>query len=235
MKIGILQCGHAMDAVKAVHGDYDQMFRRLLGDHGLEFDTWNVVDMEFPPGIDAADGWLLTGSRHGVYDDLPFIAPLEDFVRRAYEAGVPLVGICFGHQLIAQALGGKVVKFDGGWSVGHQNYAFEGLGEVALNAWHQDQVVELPPGAQRVASSPFCQNAALVYGDRALTVQAHPEFSNDLIADFVRLRRGTAGLPDELLDAAAGKLGSMPDSGRLGRRIADFFLSHDDQLMRRHG
>lgn len=235
MKIGILQCGHAIDPVRATHGDYDDMFRQLLGGHGLEFATWNVVDMAFPPAIHAADGWLLTGSRHGVYDDLPFIAPLEGFVRQAYAARVPLVGVCFGHQLIAQALGGKVVKFDGGWSVGHQKYQFEGVGEVALNAWHQDQVVEPPADARRVATSPFCENAALVYGDRAFTVQAHPEFSNELIADFVRLRRGTANLPDELLDAAAGHLGTMPDSDELGRRIADFFLAHAVQPERRHG
>jgi GMP synthase-like glutamine amidotransferase len=235
MKIGILQCGHAMDAVKAVHGDYSDMFERLLEPYGFDFATWNVVDMEFPPGIDAADGWLLTGSRHGVYEGLPFIAPLEDFVRAAYAAAVPLVGVCFGHQLIAQALGGKVVKWEGGWSVGRQTYRFDDVGEVALNAWHQDQVVETPPDARRVATSPFCQNAALIYGDRAYSVQAHPEFSNDVIADFVRLRRGTANLPDELLDAAAGHLGTMPDSSELGRRIADFFQAHEAQPERRHG
>src|SRR5690606_32956787 len=117
-----------------------------------------------------AEGWLLTGSRHGVYDGLPFIAPLEAFVRDAYAAGVPLVGVCFGHQLIAQALGGRVEKFDGGWAVGRHSYAFEGVGEVALNAWHQDQVIEAPAGARQVASSEFCKNAALVYGDRAFTV-----------------------------------------------------------------
>ena len=226
MKIGILQCGHAMEEIRKAHGDYPAMFRDMLADNGFIFQTWSVVDMEFPPGIHAADGWLLTGSRHGVYDGLPFIEPLEEFVRDAYAAEVPLVGICFGHQLIAQALGGKVVKFDGGWAVGRQDYEFDGAGKVSLNAWHQDQVVELPPGATRVATSPFCVNAAIAYGGRAYTVQAHPEFSNGVVGDLVRLRRGTASYPDELMDAALGHMGSLPDSSGIARHIADFFLAH---------
>jgi GMP synthase-like glutamine amidotransferase len=235
MKIGILQCGHAMPEVKAAHGDYAAMFRRLLDGNGFTFETFDVVDMQFPDDVHACDGWLLTGSPHGVYDGLPFIAPLEDFIRGAYAAAVPLVGICFGHQLIAQALGGRVEKYQRGWAVGRHSYHFEGIGDVSLNAWHQDQVVEPPPGAETIASSPFCAHAALVYGDRALTVQAHPEFPNEVVADLVRLRRGTGTYPDDLMEAAEGHLSSLPDSPELGRRIAGFFLSHEPAKARKHG
>ncbi|PKP84422.1 MAG: glutamine amidotransferase, partial [Alphaproteobacteria bacterium HGW-Alphaproteobacteria-2] len=144
MKIGILQTGHAPDELIAEHGDYPAQFRRLLAGHGFEFDDYAVVDGEFPADIHAADGWLITGSRHGVYEDHPWIPPLEEFIRRAYVEHVPLAGICFGHQIIAQALGGKAEKFAGGWAVGPQTYRLAGGGEITLNAWHQDQVTRRP-------------------------------------------------------------------------------------------
>src|SRR5690606_24036163 len=120
--IGILQTGHAAEPIRAEQGDYDEMFRRLLGGHGFTFSTWNVVDGEFPEGPEAAEGWLITGSRHGAYEEHDWLPPLEDLIRAIREAKRPLVGICFGHQIVAQALGGRVEKFDGGWSVGPQHY-----------------------------------------------------------------------------------------------------------------
>lgn len=223
MKIGILQCGHAAPEVAADHGDYSQMFQRLLAGNGFEFASWDVVDMDFPESPRDADGWLLSGSRHGAYDDLPFIAPLEEFVRAAYAVPVPMVGICFGHQLIAQALGGRVEKFDGGWAVGRQDYAFGGLGNVALNAWHQDQVLDLPEGAEVVASNDFCRYAALRYGDRAYTVQPHPEFENPVIAKYVELRRGTADYPDAVMDRATAEAANPTENAVLAGEIARFF------------
>ena len=221
MHIGILQTGHAADPVRVQHGDYSDMFERLLEGEGLSFTTWNVVDMDFPRDVHAAEGWLLTGSRHGAYDDLPFIGVLADFIRNAYAAEVPMVGICFGHQMIAQALGGRVEKFQGGWAVGRQDYDFDGE-TVALNAWHQDQVTEAPAEAARVATSPFCENAALVYGARAFTVQAHPEFTPEVIRGLIETRgRGT--VPDPLLDVATEALEQPLDSPELARRIGRFF------------
>lgn len=101
-----------------------------------------------PPRSHDADGWLITGSRHGAYEDHAFIPPLEGFIRDAYGAAVPMVSICFGHQIIAQALGGKVEKFNGGWSVGAQDYDF-GDEKLTLNAWHQDQATRSVPKAPR--------------------------------------------------------------------------------------
>ncbi len=227
MKIGILQCGHAAPEVIAEHGDYDSMFARLLAGHGFDFKTWNVVDMEFPPAPDAADGWLLSGSRHGVYEDHPFIPPLEDFIRAAHAARMPMVGVCFGHQIIARALGGQVGKFSGGWAIGRHVYDFDGLGKLAINAWHQDQVIEPPAGARTIASSDFCRHAALAYGDHILTVQPHPEFSSPLIGKYLHLRRGQPGFPDDVMDEAARHLGEPTDNARLGTEIAHFFLKHD--------
>ena len=228
MRIGILKCGRSPDVLRGSLGDYDDMFTRLLAGRGFDFTSYHVEAMEFPASVHDADGWLLTGSRHGVYEDHAFIPPLEDFIRRAYEAAVPLVGICFGHQIVAQALGGKVVKFPGGWAVGAQDYRIDGA-TVTLNAWHQDQVVELPPDARVAGGNAFCENAVLVYGDRALTVQPQPEFPDAVIDGLIAHRSAT--VPDPLLDIARARRGSA-DSHAIADRIEAFFKAPRARLDR---
>ncbi|AWX92413.1 type 1 glutamine amidotransferase [Paracoccus mutanolyticus] len=220
MRIGILKCGQSPEVLRGELGDYDTMFERLLAGRGFDFATWHVEAMEFPASVHEADGWLLTGSRHGTYEEHAFIPPLEDFIRRAYAAGVPLVGICFGHQIIAQALGGRVEKFPGGWSIGPQDYDFDGE-TVTLNAWHQDQVVERPQDARVAASSGFCTNAALVYGDRAFTVQAHPEFDDAMIHGLIEHRSDT--VPSELVAEALTHMDDAAQSKLIADRIEAFF------------
>ncbi|MBT8475739.1 MAG: type 1 glutamine amidotransferase [Rhodobacteraceae bacterium] len=221
MKIGILQSGHLPEAMRETLGDYSEMYQALLAGQGLEFTTYNVCDMEFPESATSEDGWLISGSRHGAYDDLPFIARLEDLIREAHAAGVPMVGICFGHQIIAQALGGKVEKFAGGWAVGPQVYEF-GDTPLTLNAWHQDQVTDLPPGATPIATHPFCANAGFVLGDHILTVQPHPEFDDAAVASLVD-QRGRGLIPDDLLAETMGRLGTPNDNQEMADRIGRFF------------
>lgn len=221
MRIGILQCGQSPAQLKDELGDYPDMFVRLLDGRGFTFRTWHVEGMEFPADVHEAEGWLLTGSRHGAYEDHDFIPPLEDFIRQAHSAGVPMVGICFGHQIIAQALGGKVVKHPDGWAVGAQDYDFGGK-PVTLNAWHQDQVVSRPEGAEVAGRSDFCRNAALIYGDRAFTVQAHPEFDDAFVQGLMDTRaRGV--VPQDLLDRAAARMGQARDASGIADRIEAFF------------
>lgn len=220
MKIGILQTGHFAGALEGVNEDVDVMFKRMLDGHGFDFEVYPVVDMVFPASPQDADGWLITGSKYGVYDDEPFIAPLEDFVRAAFAEAVPMVGICFGHQLIAQALGGTVVKFPGGWETGRKVYDFGGAA-LALNAWHQDQVIDPPAAAEVIASGPGCENAALLYGGWALTIQPHPEFGRHEVATLIDVR-GPHLPPDRLADAVAN-IDAPVDNATIADRIAAFF------------
>ncbi|MBC7478752.1 MAG: type 1 glutamine amidotransferase [Pseudorhodobacter sp.] len=219
MLIGILQTGQAPDALSAM-GDYPDMFVRLLDGHGFTFRTYRVVDGQFPASVTDCDGWLITGSRHGVYEDHPWIPPLEQFIRDSLAAHVPMVGICFGHQIIAQAMGGKVEQFKGGWAVGAQDYDFGGQ-TLTLNAWHRDQVVQAPQRAKVIATNGFCSNAALLY-DHALTIQAHPEFRPDFIDGLMRTR-GKGLVPDDLMQAATLRLTDPLQDRTIATQIATFF------------
>ena len=223
MLIGILQTGQAPRDLLADHGDYPAMFARLLATDDVEFKSWHVEGMEFPGSVHDADGWLITGARHGVYEDHPFIPPLEAFVRAAFDAEVPVVGICFGHQIMAQALGGRVARFSGGWAIGPQEYDFGGRALV-MNAWHQDQVMEPPPGAEVIAQNDFCRYAGLSYGSRGLSVQAHPEFTDGFISGLIDTR-GRGVVPDTQLERARAQLGEPLDSDLVAQWIIGFFRS----------
>ncbi|EAP76714.1 MULTISPECIES: type 1 glutamine amidotransferase [Roseovarius] len=221
MKIGILQTGHGTPEMISAQGDIDRMFMKLLGARGFDFETFAVVDGIFPDTVEDADGWLITGSKHGAYEDHDWIPPLEEFIRAVHADGRPMIGVCFGHQIIAQAMGGKVEKFSGGWSVGHKSYEIEGETHH-LNAWHQDQVTEVPEGARVIGHNDFCANAALIYDDRILTIQPHPEFNAEVIDLLIRTR-GPGVVPEELLQSATAQLDKKTDSDRFADRMEQFF------------
>ncbi len=148
MNIGILICGHFSDDIKARYGTYRDLYADMLGP-GYACRPYFVVDGEFPASITEQDGWLVSGSRSGAYEDHPWIPPLEGFLRDAYAADVPIVGICFGHQILAQALGGTVEKYAGGWSFGPVEYRFRDGPSQTIVAVHQDQVTVPPKDAAR--------------------------------------------------------------------------------------
>lgn len=224
MKIGILITGHPPEQTVEQHGTYADAFERLLSGHDFEFENWTCLEGNFPTSVNAADGWLVTGSKFGAYEDLPWIPPLENFLRTAYNEEIPIVGICFGHQVLAQALGGKVEKYEGGWSAGRVEYNLEGHDEpVPLYAWHQDQVISLPDDARVVGSTPFCEYAALAYGSKAYSIQPHPEFTASYFKDLYAGRGGNLSKAGIEQAEASIREAKPTDSAAIANTIAAFF------------
>ncbi|MFV2051234.1 type 1 glutamine amidotransferase [Aliiroseovarius sp. YM-037] len=227
LKVGILETGRPPEEL--IHyGDYPGMVADWLSPLEAEFQSYAVLDGEFPESAEMCDLWVITGSKFGAYEAHDWIPPLEVFIRSARDAGKKMVGICFGHQIIAQALGGTVVKSDKGWGLGVHQYAPVNwpnvLGappeKIAIQAYHQDQVTALPKGAERIAQSDFCENAALWYPGFALTVQGHPEFAGDYTADLLELRRGTV-LSDEDVETGKANMARPDNRGWLAELLND--------------
>ena len=199
--IGILITGHTPDQLLPDHGNYADMFAALLGEFDFTFRYYTVVDGEFPDGVSDADGWMVTGSKHGVYEELDWIRRLERFIRDAHTAKVPMVGICFGHQVMAKAMGGTVEKFEGGWTVGTRTYTRFDTGAVQTAlAFHQDQVIVPPPSAQVLGESDNCRIAVLRYGDWGLSYQPHPEFTPTFFEELTETQSNI--LPEPVYQAA---------------------------------
>ena len=143
--------------------------------------------------------WLVTGSENGAYEDLTWIACLKTCLRQLVDSGRPIVGICFGHQILADILGGRVEKFDGGWVIGRTAYETTNGTQLNAMAWHQDQVLDLPDEARRLASSKTCKNAMMLVGGNVLGIQPHPEFDRGIVEAALA---AYTFLPSDLWDQA---------------------------------
>ncbi|HYC75681.1 glutamine amidotransferase-related protein [Brevundimonas sp.] len=207
-RIAILETGAPPPALAARHGDYPAMFRALLGD-GYAFEVFDAQAGEWPDPA-AFGAAIITGSSTGVYEDHPWIAGLLDWIRAA-KGRTGLIGVCFGHQAMAQALGGRVEKSDRGWGVGLHRYDVVSAepwmtppaAAVAIPASHQDQVVDRPADARVILTSDFTPFAGLAWGDDAITLQGHPEFTRAYAADLTGGRRERIGaaITDRALDS----------------------------------
>jgi len=237
MKIGILLVGRASEDLVDEYGTYAEMLIALINteEQVFEFKTFNILDDEFPKDHLECDGWIVTGSPHGVYEDHSWIPTVSQLINNVYEANLPIFGVCFGHQLIAQALGGHVEKSEKGWGLGLHTYQVNNKPEymsnlseeVTLNICHQDQVLRPPQGATVYAKSEFCENAGFYIKDKVLTMQAHPEFLVDFTKALLAARRDVT-IPKEFVDPALVGLKNNPDSvqsNEFAKTIRQFFLA----------
>jgi GMP synthase-like glutamine amidotransferase len=231
VRVGVLECDHVAERFRGIGGDYVDMFQVLFAAQEASPDTLELVPFDviggaLPPRPDTCDGWLCTGSRYSVYDDLDWIPGLLGFVRDVRDAGVPFVGVCFGHQVLARALGGRVERARTGWGAGicdidvdrPEPWMDPPADRLALHFMHRDQVTVLPPGGEALGRTEHCPVGLLQVGERMVGIQAHPEFTaaymDALLADRVPLIG-----EDEVAAARAG-LARPTDGARVARWMA---------------
>lgn len=228
LKVGILRTGRPPKPAIPQFGTYPDMFMNLLGRDAHDWRVYAADEGEYPAAPEDCDAYIVTGSSAGVYESDPWIGQLLDWLRAA-RGRTRLVGVCFGHQAMAQAFGGRVIKSPKGWAIGEQRYRvlsrepwMEDVAEIRLPGSHQDQVVELPPGAEVIAASDFTPFGALAWRDQpAISMQLHPEFEPAYATALIEARRGKV-YADQDADRAVASYGGPDDRARVGRWINAF-------------
>ncbi|MDA9837461.1 GMP synthase [Luminiphilus sp.] len=238
MHIGILKTDAVRPEWVDEFGEYPDMFQRLVlaANSDVSFSVWDVEEgvRPTPAEIDAVDGFIITGSKSSAYDDKEWIRDLERLVQELHARRKKMVGICFGHQVIARALGGTVAKSDKGWGVGVNVYNVSELpvqgddevrgdesGFLKLVVSHQDQVTVLPPGARNVVSNDHCENAGFVMGGHIFTLQGHPEFSAEYSQAIMAFRHDMIGA-ERVAQGRASLVTHQHEGPRVARWMVDF-------------
>lgn len=231
MKIGILVADRVRAELVARHGEYSDMFAGLLAEAGpeAEYPSYDVDLGRLPERLDDCDGYVITGSRYSVYDKLGWLDEFKAFVRGLLEERRPLLAVCFGHQLVADLLGGRVEPAARGWTLGVRRTRIEdgfpwtgaGTDSLRLIHSHQDQVLDLPEGAELVGTNDACPVSMYRVGSHVMSCQGHPEFSRDYATELYDARREIFG--DELWRQARGSLDEPTDEELLARWALDFF------------
>jgi GMP synthase-like glutamine amidotransferase len=233
VEIGLLACDEVAERFRDIGGGYQRMFENLLSPHvpGLRLTRFDVRAGQLPADARLCDAWITTGSRASVYDDAPWIRAAEAFVRDVAESDRPFVGICFGHQLLARALGAEVKRAAGGWGVGvipmrilhTESWMTPARSVVHLQYMHADQVTAPPDGATLLGDAPHCPVAMFQLGAGLLGIEAHPEFPAAYARALIDDRRERIG--ERAADDALSRVDERTDSDVVGAWIARFFSS----------
>jgi GMP synthase-like glutamine amidotransferase len=234
LNIGLLECDHVDERFRGIAGGYRDMFEKLLRpaapDMNLSF--FDACHGELPNAPEVCDGYVCTGSRFGAYEQLEWIENLKGFVRRLHAAKKPFVGICFGHQLLAEALGGRVARAPQGWGVGvhaidvvrAEPWMQPPLKECRMQYMHGDQVLEMPPDSVLLARGEHCEVAMYRVGETHLGIEGHPEFPAAYNEALIRDRAGRIR-PDRA-EAGLATVSQPTDQPVLARWIIGFLQRH---------
>ena len=230
MKIGLLQCDHIRQEFQHLIHDYSDAFEALFKHHApaLSLKVYDVCHGKLPRTPTECEGYVITGSRHSVYDDIDWIHQLSAFVRQVYDEKCKLVGICFGHQMIAHALGGKVAKADNGWGIGIKAVNIEkpkawmqpSQNQYQLLLSHQDQVIELPDEGEVLGGNAHCPVSMFTVGESMLGIQAHPEFTCAYADAVMKTRVERIG--QDVVQAALSTLSTPTDESYIAQWIQAF-------------
>jgi GMP synthase-like glutamine amidotransferase len=234
MIIGLLQCDHVSAEFQHIIPDYPQAFRDLFAKYApsITLRVYDVCHGELPQSVDECEGYITTGSRYSVYDDVPWIHQLAEFVRQVHARNAKFVGICFGHQMLAFALGGTVAKSERGWGIGTKPVSLRktpewitpNQTEYRLLLSHQDQVVQLPRGGQILGGNEHCPISMLGVGSNMLGMQAHPEFTPEYARALMQSRIERIGA--KTVEEAQQTLAEKTDEATVVHWIQAFFEAH---------
>ena len=226
MKIALLLCDDISAELHDEFGHYQDMFHHLINEEDQldVFPIYLITDDNGHqlPNISDYDGFIISGSKSGVYEDHFWLPILFSTIQNIHRSGKKLLGICFGHQAIAMALGGKVIKSDKGWGIGHYQNQWHQAGEpLVLLSFHQDQVEILPNGFETLASSVFCPYYVTQYQQQIFTTQGHPEMSTEYILAIVNLFEDKIG--GKASNQCRQSILSIDDTLSFRRKICDFW------------
>lgn len=239
MKITLIQPTEMPGQLGRRFGPYHTQLERMLAGRGFTFETVKLSEGAKLPDPARLDATLIMGSGAAVYDpSYDWMGPLRDYVRAVYAARIPMAGICFGHQIMAEALGGEVRRSDRGWGLGRHVYSVVARPatmsgnrmHLAISCSHEDQVVVPPKDAQTFLSSSFTPYAGLLYRNgAAVSLQAHPELDDEYAIALVECHRGK--IPDEVIETAIGSFGRPSDSTEMASYLGSF-LQQAEQMAR---
>ena len=239
MKFCILQADRGSPYTRERYGTYGDLFKKLLEESDHRWDVYHVPDMKFPEKLEQYDGFVITGSAADAHGAQPWILQLKQVIQKVHLRKAKILGVCFGHQVVAGALGGSSFRNGSGWEIG--SYTLN-LAPIFYEKWyashigsrlqilqiHQDHVTALPAGAEILASTAATPVQIFAIDDNVLCLQGHPEFNADILADLVKTRLKSGRILPDVGQRALNSLEIEQDQASLRQMLKRFLFTQPE-------